>query len=187
MHAKIDFTCISESLKLAPRLPSSSKLFLNVQPRSLLDVNFAENIVSAVEKSGQDSGNICIELTEQDEIRNFKLFHASLSIIRDAGILVAIDDVGEGNANLEIVIHVQPDIVKLSGKLIKNLERIPIVDIMIEKIVEVCQLAGVSIVAEFIENESQARILRELGVNYGQGWHFSRPLPIADIDGSDQQ
>ena len=186
MYAEIDFTCIGESLKLASRLPSSSKLFLNVQPRSLSDVNFAENIVSAIEKSGRDPRSICIELTEQDEIRNYRLFHASLSIIREAGCLVAIDDVGEGNANLEIMMHVQPDIVKFSGKLIKNLEKVPIVSMMVEKIVEVCQVAGISNVAESIESESQARILRDLGVNYGQGWHFGRPLPIADIDSNNQ-
>ena len=99
---------------------------------------------------------------------------------------MAIDDVGEGNANLEIMMHVQPDIVKFSGKLIKNLEKVPIVGMMIEKIVEVCQVAGISNVAESIESESQARILRDLGVNYGQGWHFGRPLPIADIDSNNQ-
>ena len=186
MYAEIDFACISESLTLAPRLPSASMLFLNVQPRSLSDINFAENIIAAIEKSGRDPRSICIELTEQDEIRNYRLFHASLSIIREAGCLVAIDDVGEGNANLEIMMHVQPDIVKFSGKLIKNLEKIPIVGMMIEKIVEVCQVAGISNVAESIESESQARLLRELGVNYGQGWHFSRPLPIADIESNGQ-
>ena len=176
MFAEIDYACIKESLLLSNSLPVGANLFLNVQPRSLSDIAFSENLISAIAESEIDASRVCIELTEQDEIRNYKMFHASLSRLREIGCMIAVDDVGEGNANLEIILHVNPEVLKISGKLIRHIESIPIVRSMVSSIVEISKPNGILTIAESIETEEQAEILRDLGVTCGQGWHFGRPV-----------
>jgi len=104
-----------------------------------------------------------------------------LSRLRDYGCLIAIDDFGEGNANLDIVLHVMPDVIKISGKIIKHLEHIPIVPTIVSKYVEICTEAGILSVAECVETAAQANFLADLGVIYGQGWHFGRPAPAIEF------
>ena len=97
------------------------------------------------------------------------------------GFMVAIDDFGEGNANIDITIMVNPSVIKISGRIIKNCLDLEPVKAIIGGISDLSKKSGIKTVAEFIETEEQAVLLRDLGIDYGQGWFFDKPLPIEDI------
>ena len=77
---------------------------------------------------------------------------------------------------------VNPSLVKISGRIIKNCIDLDPVKTIIKGIASLCKESGIKTVAEFIETKEQADLLNELGVDYGQGWFFSRPMPIEDLN-----
>jgi EAL domain-containing protein (putative c-di-GMP-specific phosphodiesterase class I) len=91
-----------------------------------------------------------------------------------------VDDFGEGNANLELVLHVAPDILKISGRICRFAASNKVVRSMIRAIAGMCRDEGILTVAEFIETEQDTEIMTELGVHLGQGWHLGKPVP-ADL------
>ena len=92
-----------------------------------------------------------------------------------------MDDFGEGNANFEMLLHVAPDVVKISGKIINHVEKFPAVQIMLQNFTALARKLGVLTIAEFIETEAQRELLGNLGVDLGQGWHLGRPQPPGQI------
>ena len=179
-YSTIDKACTSIALKNAIPLSLDFDLFINVQPRSLTDPNFTEHLHAAVIAGGRTPANIVVELTEQREILNQKMFSAGVYSLKEMGFRIAVDDFGEGNANLELVLHVAPDILKISGRICRFASSNKVVRSMIHAIAGMCRDEGILTVAEFIETEQDTEIMTELGVHLGQGWHLGKPVP-ADL------
>ena len=178
---EIDHACIKTALSAAKFLPKGAKLFLNIQPRSLTNFDFPERLLEIVKYYGLDPNNVILELTEQKEILNSKRFYAAIETLKLMGFMVAIDDFGEGNANIDITIMVNPAVIKISGRIVKNCLDLEPVKAIIGGISDLSKKSGIKTVAEFIETKEQSVLLRDLGIDYGQGWFFDKPLPIEDI------
>jgi EAL domain-containing protein (putative c-di-GMP-specific phosphodiesterase class I) len=176
-YSKIDQACTSVALKNGVSLSLDFDLFINVQPRSLTDPNFTEHLHAAVIASGRMPANVVVELTEQREILNQKMFSAGVYSLKEMGFRIAVDDFGEGNSNLEMVLHVAPEILKISGRICRFAAKNKVVRSMIGAIAGMCREEGILTVAEFIETEQDAEIMTELGVDLGQGWHLGKPAP----------
>ena len=170
LFSDVDFACIKAGLRSANLLPKNTKLFLNLQPRSLTNFDFPERLLEIVKYYKLSPENIVLELTEQREILNSKRFYAAIETLKLMGFAIAIDDFGEGNANIDITIMVNPSLVKISGRIIKNCLDLDPVKTIIKGIASLCKESGIKTVAEFIETKEQADLLNELGVDYGQGW-----------------
>jgi EAL domain-containing protein (putative c-di-GMP-specific phosphodiesterase class I) len=181
LFSDVDFACIKAGLMTANLLPKNTKLFLNLQPRSLTNFDFPERLLEIVKYYKLSPENIVLELTEQREILNSKRFYAAIETLKWMGFAIAIDDFGEGNANIDITIMVNPSLVKISGRIIKNCIDLDPVKTIIKGIASLCKESGIKTVAEFIETKEQADLLNELGVDYGQGWFYSKPKPIEDL------
>jgi EAL domain-containing protein (putative c-di-GMP-specific phosphodiesterase class I) len=120
-------------------------------------------------------------MTEQREVTNHALFSAELRTLKDAGYRIALDDFGEGFANLELLIAIEPDFLKLSSVLCRDLEGDSVRQAMIRSIGALSRSLKLETIAEFIETESEARLIARLGIDYGQGYWFSRPKPLAAL------
>ena len=175
LFSKIDAACLTSALALSRGLPASIDLFLNIQPRSLTNVDFAEGLLSAVTTNGHKPENVVLELTEQREVLNPRMFTASLKSLKEMGFRIAVDDFGEGNANLEMLLHVMPDFIKISGRICRHVTKVKVVRSMITAITQTSKEEGIRTIAEFIETEADALLLAELGVDLGQGWHLGKP------------
>ena len=182
LFSEIDFACIKSGLSSGFKPPKDNLLFLNVQPRSLTDVNFTEKILSLVYHSGMRPSEIVLELTEQREILNARMYNRAIGQLKKEGFIIAIDDFGEGNANLEMILNTSPNIIKISGKIIQHVESLKAVRAIIKGIARQNKAANIKTVAEFIETKEQAEILRDLGVDYGQGWFFSKARSAMELN-----
>ena len=182
LFSEIDFACIKAGLSSGFKPPKGNLLFLNVQPRSLTDINFPEKILSLVNNSGMRPSEIVLELTEQREVLNERMYKRAIRQLKKEGFIIAIDDFGEGNANLEMILNTSPNIIKISGKIIQHVENLEAVRSIIKGIAKQNRAANIKTVAEFIETKKQAEILRDLGVDYGQGWFFSQPKPAIELN-----
>lgn len=90
-------------------------------------------------------------------------------------VKIAIDDFGSGYSNFERLLEYTPDILKIDGSLIKNIETDEFSRSLVETIVTFAKKQNIETIAEFVENENIYNILNEIGVDYSQGYFFGKP------------
>ena len=121
------------------------------------------------------TSRIIFELLEDEEVRDFKIIKEFITNVKKMGVKIAIDDFGTGYSNFERLLDYQPDIVKIDGYLVKNLENDRFSLSVIKTIVSFAKEQNIKTVAEFVENENIYNILNNLGVDYSQGYYFGKP------------
>jgi EAL domain-containing protein (putative c-di-GMP-specific phosphodiesterase class I) len=176
-----DLICIRAALAEVRHLGSTVTTFLNVQPRSLTNPEFTATLCDAVLAAGLVETRIVLELTEQQTIVNPRAFAATLHRLRERGFRIALDDYGEGSSNLNLFQTLRPDFLKISGTFCRGLARDPFKQIIVQSTAEMASRVGTATVMEAVETTEDAEILRVLGIDYGQGYFFSEPLPGRDL------
>jgi EAL domain-containing protein (putative c-di-GMP-specific phosphodiesterase class I) len=155
--------------------------FLNVQPRSLTNPEFAARLCDEVRVVGMAEKNIVLELTEQQTIVNPSAFASTLQRLRERGFRIALDDFGEGSSNLNLFQDLHPDFLKISGTFCRGLAHDPFKQIIVQSTAEMAARAGTATVMEAVETAEDAEVLRLLGIDYAQGYFFLKPLPGREL------
>jgi EAL domain-containing protein (putative c-di-GMP-specific phosphodiesterase class I) len=176
-----DMICIRAALTEVIHLGNSIATFLNVQPRSLTNPEFAARLCDAVHSAGFSEKDIVLELTEQQTIVNPSAFAATLQRLRERGFRIALDDFGEGSSNLNLFQDLHPDFLKISGTFCRGLAHDPFKQIIVQSTAEMAARAGTATVMEAVETAEDAEVLRLLGIDYAQGYFFQRPLPGLEL------
>jgi sensor c-di-GMP phosphodiesterase-like protein len=123
---------------------------------------------------------LVVEVTE-DERLNSELSAKTLSMLIDSGIDIAIDDFGTGYSNLKQIKDIQCHTLKIDRSFIAEMEEGSIRSTLVPHMVGIAQKVGAEIVAEGVENQMQQHALLAVGVKFGQGWHFGKPMPIENL------
>lgn len=175
---ELDRACFRRALRSAVGLEPVHRLFLNLLPLSFYDAAFIEiEIGFLLQAAGLTPANIVFEITEKLAIENFGAFRRALAAYAAMGFGVAIDDVGTRHSNLETVMALRPDFIKLSDVLTRGCARSTVKREMVRSMARIADAIDASIVAEGIETADDLLCLRELGVRYGQGYYLARPSP----------
>ncbi len=125
-----------------------------------------------------------VEVTEQEYVDE-ETIKSKVSILRENGILVALDDYGSGYSNEFTLLSGLYDIVKIDMKLIRGIDKDLKRQEILKSIIRVSEYNNYKIVAEGVETKDEVKILRDLGVHYLQGYYFGKPsLEIKGIDES---
>jgi diguanylate cyclase (GGDEF)-like protein len=119
--------------------------------------------------------NIVFEITEQDGIENFEEVEAFINEVKQYGAKIAIDDFGSGYSNFENIIHLGIDYLKIDGSLIKNIATDKNSKIIVETIVQFAKRLEIETVAEFVSDEKIYKIVKDIGVDYAQGYYIGKP------------
>ncbi len=134
-----------------------------------------EYILTFLEQHPQDASRIVFELLEDEQVRDFQTVQTFIEACKGYGVQIAIDDFGTGYSNYERLLSYQPDILKIDGCLIRNIETSDFSLSAVKSIVTFAKEQGLATVAEFIENEAIFEIVKALGVDYSQGYYFGKP------------
>lgn len=154
------------------------KLFLNVNPKILHDEKFQVGFTKEyLSRYSIDAEKIIFEVTERESVENTDDFVNALEHYKKQGYQIAIDDVGDGYASLNLICSVSPHFIKLDIHLIRNMIQNQINYAMIKGLVEFSLNSGILLIAEGIETKQELDMLIELGVQYGQGYYLYRPMP----------
>lgn len=121
---------------------------------------------------------ICFEITESIAIANFKQARSLIEALKDIGCCFALDDFGTGMSSLAYLKNLPVDYLKFDGSFIKNIVADTRDAALIAAISSFAQNIGIKTVAEFVETEAIKEKVRELGVDYAQGYAIDRPQPI---------
>ncbi len=146
---------------------------------SIEDINDNKimNILKKLEESYRDIfKRVTFELLESEAIEDYEAINSFIKYVKSKGAKIAIDDFGSGYSNFEHIIKLDIDYLKIDGSLIKNIDSnsgsLKIVSLMSR----FAKDTNIQTVAEFVENEAIWQKLKELGINLGQGYYFSKPL-----------
>jgi PAS domain S-box-containing protein len=137
-----------------------------------------EKILQLLEESKEESSRIVFELLEDEAIKNFNLIKDFITEVKKYGVQIAIDDFGAGYSNYERLLDYQPDILKIDGCLIRDIETSSYSLSAVKSIVTFAKEQNLQTVAEYIENESIFNIVKDLGIDYSQGYYFGKPEPL---------
>jgi len=131
-----------------------------------------------LQENKKDTHRIVFELLEDEDIKNFEVIKKFIRDIKSYGAKIAIDDFGAGYSNFKRLLDYQPDILKIDGSLIKNIETNTYSLSVVKTIVAFAKEQHIKIIAEYVENENIYNILYSLGVDYSQGYYFGKPVKL---------
>jgi EAL domain-containing protein (putative c-di-GMP-specific phosphodiesterase class I) len=156
-------------------LPARKWLFLNLTPENFIDPGYAPQLADIASDAGMRPEEIVIELLESGGSDVSAFAHATQAF-RTHGFLVAVDDFGAGHSNLDRLLALRPDIVKLDRSLI-HAHQSDLRESVMPKLVSLLHEAGMLVVAEGIETEEDLLLAARSGVDFVQGFLFGQPCP----------
>ncbi len=173
---KLERLCRKKALEGAKGLGSEYLLFINVEPESVADPELRQVTSSSLlAESKLSPERIVLEITERTAIDDFNAFRSTLEYFRALGFKVSVDDAGAGYASLQCIAEVKPDFIKMDMSLVRGIEKDEIRQQLVHAFVRFANKTGVKLVAEGIETAAELKALVDLGVEFGQGYHFAYP------------
>lgn len=157
------------------------KISINVAAKSFEDPAFFDDFTRAVTQSGADPTQLIVEILETEAIANFDTARKILRKIREFGSHFALDDFGIGFTSFEYLRELPVSYVKIDQSFIKHLKERTQDQELVRSMNEMIHRLGILSVAEGIEDRESFDYLKNLGVDYGQGYYISRPLAAVPI------
>jgi diguanylate cyclase (GGDEF)-like protein/PAS domain S-box-containing protein len=151
---------------------------INLSGQSLGDDKFLPFVIEQFHRSGLDARRICFEITETAAIASFSQANRFIQALKELGCKFALDDFGTGLSSFGYLKHFPVDFLKIDGSFVKEILHDPIDREMVRSINEIGHLTNKKTIAEFAENEEIINMLRNLGVDYAQGYGVNRPQKI---------
>ena len=166
-----------------PALPDGEKLFVNLDPRAVVDVPTSVRATwNVVERVGADADRLCFDLVNVERCGDHDMLAELCAAYRERGALVCLDDLSGGGEALACLELLRPDLAKLDSAITAGIEQSSARRHLVAAVVEVAHEHGCKVVAEGVESVSDFEVMRELGVEYGQGFYFGQPgdriLPV---------
>jgi len=153
---------------------TDNEFSVNITIEDILNNNIKEYIIMMLEKYNIGS-RVVFEIVESESIENFKEVLYFIKNIKSYGCKIAIDDFGTGYSNFEYLVKLEADYIKIDGSLIKEIDTNITSQIVVKNIVNFAKDLKMKTIAEFVENEFIFKKVKELGVDYSQGYYFSEP------------
>ena len=123
---------------------------------------------------------LLLELTEQHAVAEYELTRVGIREMEQAGVLVALDELGSGSASVRQLVDLNPDVVKLDRSLVSHVDEDPVRQAMTAAYARLADGMGWTAMAVGIERHEEIATCHAMGVTYGQGYLLGRPAPLAD-------
>jgi diguanylate cyclase (GGDEF)-like protein len=158
------------------------RLYVNLSARQFRDPGLVEMVQAALAETGMEARNLTLEITEGTLLTPGFETVQRIGELRALGLRLAIDDFGTGYSSLGYLHAFQLDELKIDRSFVPGGEGVGDAHVLSQAIVDMGNALGLEMVAEGIENESQADWFRALGCRLGQGYLFARPMASGDLD-----
>lgn len=166
-----ELAAIKAALTAAARLPGAAFLSLNMSPSLVLESG--PRLRSLIQATTR---RLVLELTEHVPIEDYVALRAAITTL---GVVeLAVDDAGAGYSSLRHILELRPDFAKLDISLVRGIEADELRQALVAGLVHFALRSGCHLIAEGVESEDEADVLRRLGVECGQGYLFGRPEPM---------
>jgi diguanylate cyclase (GGDEF)-like protein/PAS domain S-box-containing protein len=151
---------------------------INLSGQSMSDERFMKFIIEQIQESRMPPHLLCFEITETAVIANLNTATNLISSLREMGCRFALDDFGVGLSSFGYLRNLSIDYLKVDGSFVKNMVNNKIDYEMVRAINQIGHTMDIMTIAEFVENEAILEAVRDLGVDYAQGYVISKPVPM---------
>lgn len=169
----VDHACLRASIRAAMDLPPYARFHINIFPTTLLAIpvqHLLELFPHPV-----PAGTFCLEISEQQIIGDPSYLQPAVKALQDAGIVIAVDDVGYGSTCLESLVVLRPDVVKIDKRCVIGIDRDRALVEQLSRYARIARTLDCEVVAEGIETGAELELVRSLGIDYGQGYYWGKP------------
>lgn len=176
MLLELERVCRKNAIKMVKYALNNKKLFLNVSAKGVLDPEFIDGrFVEDIEETGNSVNDVVLEITERLAIKDINLFKETVKRLENSGFSVAIDDVGAGYSSLHTIAELKPAYLKYDMALVRDINRHTVKRDLLESLIPFSKKINTVIIAEGIETKDEFEVLKEIGIEYGQGFFFGKP------------
>ncbi len=180
LDGELDATCRALSVSRRPQLAIGEHLFINCLPPTFYDgMNELEQLLDEWEAAGMRPEQLVFEVTESITRKQVMRIMRNVSKLRDRGYRFALDDVGTGTSNLQLLAELEPHFIKMDMSLTIGIARSERKRKLASYLLELSRRCDAALIAEGIETREDLEILRDLGVDLGQGYLLGRPEDAA--------
>jgi EAL domain-containing protein (putative c-di-GMP-specific phosphodiesterase class I)/DNA-binding NarL/FixJ family response regulator len=173
---ELELLAVRRALDVLDQVADDAFLAINVSPAT------AELDALCEQLEGIGSGRVVLELTEHAPVDDYRALRRALARLRELGVRVAVDDCGAGFSSLSHVAQLAPEFLKLDGVLCRDM-RSPVQSALARALVSFAADIGSTVVAEGIEHGDDLAVLRDLGVQLGQGYLLAPPASVGHVLG----
>ncbi len=153
---------------------------INLSVEDMNNSDIVQMIINAL-NSFEYNGLITFEILETEALNNYGDVQLFIDSVRSYGAKVAIDDFGSGYSNFAHILNMQVDYIKIDASLISNVDTDKNSRLMVETIVKLAKQLGIETVAEFVSTEEIYNTVKELGVDWGQGYWLGKPVSLEEM------
>lgn len=175
LGVSLELLAVRSALRYLPRIPDGCLLDINVGAEAIVTSDFRRII------SHGDPSRIVLELTEDTEISDYQRLLNCFEQLKDTGFRIALDDTGAGFASFSHLVRLSPDVIKLDRDMIRGLDHDPVRHSLCAAVATFADDTGAMVIAEGIEQGAEAAALKELGIDFGQGFYLGRPGPFSSL------
>ena len=162
------------------------RLEVNVSGCSLTDAELPSFVERELSAAGVDPGRLIFEITETSAIADMEQAREFAERLTRLGCRFALDDFGAGFSSFHYLKYLPLDYLKIDGDFVRGLASSPTDRLVVKAMVDIARGMGMKTIAEFVEDAETVALLRELGVDYSQGYHHGRPVPVGLVEACEQ-
>ncbi len=181
MIADLSLSVMRQAMVEARNWDPSLTISVNISPTQLKDPWLAQKLVKLLTETGFPAHRLEVEITESSLFENLALAQSIVGSLKNQGIRLALDDFGTGYSSLAHLRALPFDRIKIDKSFVLSVLDNPESAAIVNAITRLGESLGLSVTAEGIEDAQIEKRLRDLGCHKGQGWLYSRPLPIAQV------
>jgi diguanylate cyclase (GGDEF)-like protein len=170
-----------QSLKEVTQKVPRPVFAVNLSGQSLDEPDFLPFVLDEIRQAGISPAMVCFEITERVAIHNLELAQKFIGTLKNLGCSFSLDDFGTGVSSFGYLKSLPVDYLKIDGSFIKEIASDEVAEAMVRSVTQVGHLMGVQVIAEYVENAQIIQILRDIGVDFGQGYGISKPIPLDEV------
>jgi len=175
-----DLAITKHLIDILPLLDKSISLTFNISPFSLRNREFQNSLFEYLEKSSIDASRLIIELYERKAHHDLSNYFQTLSYLRTKGLRIAIDNFGSSNASMEYMKHFRFDMVQFDRDYVTKLEDKVRYE-MLHSLISMSKNLNIKTVAKWVDKDIQKEKLKELGIDYIQGFGIGKPISEKEL------
>jgi EAL domain-containing protein (putative c-di-GMP-specific phosphodiesterase class I) len=181
MVQELDRWVVGQALELLgerQRQGAPLSLHINLSGASLADISVLEFIERRLDEGDADPSSCTFEITETAHVHDFDAASGFADRLTEFGCQVAIDDYGAGFSPFHYLKTIPFDLIKIDGAFVRDLPHSDADQLTVQAIVQIARGLGKSTIAEYVQDDQTAELLREYGVDMAQGFHLGRPVGL---------
>jgi diguanylate cyclase (GGDEF)-like protein/PAS domain S-box-containing protein len=179
---QLDRHVVRLALEHLRQQPPGTVYAINLSGQALSEESLLPFLTQTIEASGVKPRHVCFEITETTAITSLTHTSQLMRALRRLGCRFALDDFGSGFSSYVYLKQLPVDFLKIDGQFVRDISRDPLDRAIVQSAHQIAHAMGIRTIAEGVEDEATLGILRDIGVDFAQGYFFSPPRPLPPLD-----